>query len=100
MKILSIVVAVVAFMFLFANGVNAQQSNCGPHSQMVETLKDKYSEETRAIGFLPDGQVMQILSSPKGTFTVLIVSPTGTACMVISGEELEYFKATVKEQES
>lgn len=68
------------------SGAHAQSRNCGPYEKMEEFLSEKHNEAVISQGLAANGMALQIFSSPKGeTWTVVALSPTGTACMIATG---------------
>ena len=87
LTILLLVLAVVAFLFGVVSGiVNAQPVNCDDYQRIVNHLEQKYRERTVAVGALSNGRLVQVMASPQGSFTLLIVGPDGIACLVLSGD--------------
>ena len=85
----SIILALgVAFISLPAASASAQQI-CGERTKMMVSLGEKYAEAPFAMGLTSAGAVIEVLTSPTGSWTFLITSPTGQTCMVASGENWE-----------
>jgi hypothetical protein len=60
--------------------------SCGLHADFVKTLADKYHDVPAAEGLSTTGAMIQLLTSPDGsTWTLLQVTPDGTACIVNAG---------------
>lgn len=69
----------------------AEAANCANRDQIVERLKTKYSE-TFAGGGLQASQAAQSVvevwaSQETGTFTVILTTPEGLACIVATGTD-------------
>lgn len=76
----------LAFL-LFALPASAQQRQlCAPRAALVEKLAQEFGEAPTAGGIDGAGNLMEILTGPKGTWTLLIVRPDKIACIVGSGE--------------
>jgi hypothetical protein len=81
----------VAFFVLALNlgaqPATAQQRQlCASRDALLEKLAQDFGEAPRASGIDGGGNLMEILTSPSGTWTLLIVMPTKRACIVGSGE--------------
>lgn len=64
--------------------------NCGPRDRIVTMLSEKYKETRQSIGLAKNGRVMEVFASDEtGTWTVTITMPTGTTCLVASGQAFE-----------
>jgi hypothetical protein len=81
---------VTALLLATCVPANAQNSNCAPHAMFIEGLADRYGERRVMAGLNGDGTVVEIFANDQtGTWTALIVQPTGIACMVASGEQFD-----------
>lgn len=58
---------------------------CGNRTQMVNALSQEYSEQPAFEALTSDGKLMEVLTSEKGTWTVLLTSPVGRTCVVAAG---------------
>ena len=76
---------VLAVAALFVPPV-AAQSVCGMRQSFVEQLANRYQEEPAALGMIDNGNVLEVLTSPDGSWTILVTMPNGQACLVTSGE--------------
>lgn len=52
---------------------------------MVQHLAKKYGEKQVAMGLAVTGQLVEVFSADKGTFTVLLSTPDGTSCVATTG---------------
>ncbi len=60
---------------------------CDSREQMLSHLSQKYEEVPVAIGETPDGRQIELLSQRDGsTWTLIMTSPEGWACMMAAGE--------------
>ena len=60
---------------------------CGPRDQITASLKEKFHEAPTSGGINTDGNLVTVFQSADGhTWTVLLVSPKGNACIVATGE--------------
>ncbi|MDX6750928.1 hypothetical protein SH611_13990 [Geminicoccaceae bacterium 1502E] len=64
----------------------AAQLACGKYDELRSYLADTFNEQPSSFGLNDDGTVLQLFASPgTGTWTMLTVSPAGTACVVATG---------------
>ena len=68
-------------------------AQCPPLPDALAVLAGKYQEAPRVTGLTSNGALMIVTASAEGGFSVLIVSPDGTACLVASGSALEVLDA-------
>jgi len=83
-----------ASLLLLAVPVLAQQprlsvGDCKPHALLLAELAVLYSERTVLVGKSDSGRVLEVLAAPDGSWTMLMVLPTGMACASAFGEGLE-----------
>ena len=65
----------------------AQQVPCKQRHDVLGHLAQKYQELPVAVGVTNRGGLVEVLSSGDGkTWTIIISSPNGEACMVATGE--------------
>jgi hypothetical protein len=74
-----------------ANSVAAPA--CGPRSELLKQLSQRYSEAPVAIGLASDGSLIELLTSGNGASWTLIVSqPHGPSCLIAAGESWQSLK--------
>lgn len=78
----------VALIGLQAVPASAEQV-CGERIKMMTQLGEKFAESPVAMGLTSAGAVIEVLTSPSGSWTFLVTYPTGQTCMVASGENWE-----------
>ena len=84
---LSLVAAFAAISLASIAG-NAQAApQCSGHDKIAETLGNKFKETRRIMGVVNSKTVMEIFTSPKGTWTVVITDTSGLSCITTFGEE-------------
>ena len=79
----------LALIFLSAAGpVGAQQTvACGLYEQIIKGLLLQYKELPTARGLAANGSLIEILTSPDGeTWTMIMMQPSGMACVMATGE--------------
>ena len=83
-------------LLLFAFPAFAQQRQlCAPRAALVEKLAQEFGEAPTAGGIDGAGNLMEILTGPKGSWTLLIVRPDRIACIVGSGEGWLVYEPTM-----
>ena len=71
----------------------AQIPTCAPREVVLALLAQNYAEETVAIGITAKGALLEILASPKGTWTVLMTTPGGPSCVMAAGDGWRMLRA-------
>ena len=88
--------AVGVASLLAAHPASAQEV-CGPRAELIKRLADKYQEAPIAVGIVPGGGVVEVLSSTDGTsWTILASFPSGVTCLVLAGENLQMLPQLAK----
>ena len=83
-------------LLLFAFPAFAQQRQlCAPRAALLEKLSQEFGEAPYAGAIDGAGNLMEILTGPNGTWTLLIVRPDKIACIVGSGEGWLLYAPTV-----
>ena len=65
------------------------QSVCGERNKFLEHLGSNFQEGPIAMGLVSDGSVLEVLSSKKGSWTIIVTRPDGKSCVVAAGESWE-----------
>ncbi len=65
------------------------QTVCGERTKFLAQLAKKHHEAPTSIGVTSSGQMIEVLTSSNGTWTILVTSPDGVSCMVAVGEAWE-----------
>ena len=65
------------------------QTICGERADFLAQLQKRHGETPSAIGLSSNGQVLEVLTSKGGSWTILITSPQGKTCLVAAGEAWE-----------
>lgn len=65
------------------------ESICGERSRFLEQLHQQYGENPTAVGLVSNGTVLEVLTSTKGSWTILVTQPSGVTCLVASGDAWE-----------
>ena len=59
---------------------------CGSRDDFIQQLGAQYSEVLTARGLANNGVVLEVLTSPSGTWTILLTNPVGITCPIGAGE--------------
>ena len=62
------------------------QSVCDQRAKFVTELAQKFLEAPVAFGLTSTGQVIEVLASGTGSWTMIITSTDGTSCALAAGE--------------
>jgi len=65
------------------------QTVCGERNDFLSHLSRQYHEAPAAMGLVSNGALLEILTSKKGSWTVIVTRPDGTSCVVAAGESWE-----------
>lgn len=76
----------VLFLLVSASDVAGQQLPCGPRDQALKQLAAEYGEAPVASGVMGNGNLIELLTSPSGTWTILVTRPGGVSCLIATGE--------------
>ncbi len=69
--------------------VQPPQMACGARASFIAQLDAKYGETRRSMG-LSGNSVVELYANEKtGSWTILITSPQGTACMLAAGQAFQ-----------
>lgn len=65
------------------------QSVCGERNKFLEHLGSNYQEGPIAMGLVSDGNVLEVLASNGGSWTIIVTRPDGKSCVVATGDGWE-----------
>ena len=85
----SIILALGVALIGLPTGPASAEQACGERTKLVASLGEKFAEAPVAMGLTSQGAVIEVLTSPSGSWTFLITHPNGPTCMVASGEYWE-----------
>ena len=74
---------------MLVNSDSAQAAVCMKHKNLVTFLSDRYSEAPRALGLVEDRGLMEVYVSTKGTWTIVMTTAQGVACILAAGDTWE-----------
>ena len=76
-----------AILLLLAGPALAQESSCGQRADVVGYLAANYSETPVGLGLTSDGNVLEVVVSRDGTWTMIVTMPNGVSCAVAAGAD-------------
>ena len=60
---------------------------CDQRDNVLGLLAERYHERPIAVGVTSEGSLVEVLTDAKGgTWTIIVTSPEGMSCLVLSGE--------------
>ena len=66
------------------------QMMCAKRTDMIRQLDEKYGESRHSMGLAQGRGVVEMFASEKtGSWTILLTSPQGTACLMAVGEAFQ-----------
>ena len=81
-----VALALLASVTAGSRPAHAQQS-CDVRKTLLAKLDTGYDEQPVAIGVASTGNVVELLVSANGTWTILVTRPNGIACIAAVGED-------------
>ncbi len=68
----------------------AESRACAAREQVVARLAQRYGETLQSMGMHSNNGLLEVYASgPGGTWTILVTSPDGTACLIAAGQMWE-----------
>ncbi|MEE8119569.1 MAG: hypothetical protein V3T39_08440 [Gammaproteobacteria bacterium] len=95
-----ILVAAALGVYLFLPSLVAAQAVCGERQRFIDTLRKQHQEAPTSIGMTSNGQIIEVLTSAKGTWSIIITSPGGKTCLVATGDSWEAVERTLVKPEA
>ena len=60
---------------------------CGPHTEVIKALGDKFHETQAATALTSAGTLLEVLTASDGsTWTIIVSRPDGLSCVVAAGQ--------------
>lgn len=90
MTIMQAASAAIGVFFLTAcfvpvTALSQDRVPCGERTKVLAHLYDGYAEIPTARGLDAQGRVLEVISAPSGTWTIVITAPGGLTCLISSG---------------
>jgi hypothetical protein len=83
-------VAVVGLALAAPHAAPAQTRTCAERAQVIERLAERYGETLQSMGMNSNNGLLEVYASEEtGSWTILVTSPDGTACLVAAGQMWE-----------
>ena len=92
MKRFMIALLGVSFTALLAAPASSAENICGKRDEIVSRLESGYQEFNSAMGMSTNGGLVELYTSEKGTWTLMLSQPNGVSCLIAAGENWESFK--------
>jgi hypothetical protein len=86
-RLMGLAATLAAMPPLALAGKAAAATPCGDHGTITAALKSKYKEERRIMGVINSRTVMEIFTSEKGSWTVVLTEANGRSCITAAGED-------------
>lgn len=101
MKIFTrVLLASVIYVSLLMGIANAQ-TYCTKNKEIVyKYLQDSYNESIIITGMVDNGEFMEILVSPEGTWSIMSTNIDGLTCVIGTGEAWEFIRPTIIEDKN
>ena len=68
------------------------QTNCDARKSLLAKLDTGYDEQPVANGLASTGNLVELLISSGGTWTILVTNPNGVTCIAAVGEDWQEMK--------
>jgi hypothetical protein len=75
----------------------ADAAVCMQHKMLVSYLTERFDETPRALGLVASRNVMEVYVSEKGTWTIVMTTVQGVACIIAAGDTWEAVKVAMAE---
>jgi hypothetical protein len=95
-KVFSLLLAGAALL-ITADQAAAQVSRCAPRDDMVSTLSERFSEKQHGYGLLGPQLIIEVFTSDKGGWTIVVTGADGISCVLAVGIGWETLPAVVDE---
>ncbi len=88
LKLTTAIASLTVLVLATASPAEAQFP-CGKRADFIKTLADKYNETTKALGIANQTNLVEVFTSPKGTWTIMVTQPKGQTCIIAAGSSWE-----------
>lgn len=82
-------------LMLAATPAEAQMM-CGQRADIIQSIDQKYKERPAAFGLSGDKMMIELYTSEKGTWTMLMTRPGGVSCIMAVGQSWENLPVPAK----
>jgi len=80
---------IAALLSLTLAGSALAEAQCASHEEVANILLKEYGETVSFMGIAQDGNLMEMYTSEKGTWTLTVTLPSGLTCLVAGGEQFQ-----------
>lgn len=77
---------------LMAAPAYSEENVCGKRDDIVTRLENGYQEFNSAMGMSTNGGLVELYTSDKGTWTLMLTQPDGVSCLIAAGQNWESFE--------
>ena len=73
----------------YSLGAKAQSTppnDCYDRAKIIQGLEGKFAEKLTSMGLARNGTLIEVLTSTKGSWTIISTQPSGHSCLVAAGE--------------
>ncbi len=93
--------AAAALAALLIGQSAAAQGACDWRERVLGLLAEKYQETPIAVGVTTQGSLIEVLSDDAGkTWTIVITSPQGISCLLLTGEGWKKLQQVAQDPEA
>lgn len=62
------------------------QGSCAARDHIVDQLGEQFQESQQAVGVVGEDAVLEVYSSPSGTWTIITTDTAGNSCIMAAGQ--------------
>lgn len=93
--------AAAALAALFVCQSASAQGACDRRERVLGLLAEKYQETPVAVGVTTRGSLVEVLSDDAGkTWTIVVTSPQGISCLLLTGEGWKKLQQVAQDPEA
>ncbi len=81
-------------------GSAVAETVCGERGEFLSYLAKTHAEAPAAVGLASNGSVVEVLTSKRGSWTLLVTMANGTACVLGAGEAWERVPAAATDPQA
>lgn len=79
------IIGLVAVVLSLSFAALAQAVPCAERAKFLTIFAEKYKEVPILIGLAANGNVLEVLASEQGSWTIIVTQPSGESCGWASG---------------
>ncbi len=76
------------------------QNACALRQAVTDKLEQSYHEQASAFGLTNNGMIIEVFTSPEGSWTIFVTRPDGVSCLLATGENWQAMNKEIAELES